>query len=62
VHEAEVYVVRVYRRDASGVSGIVENVRQGSSQTFRGADELLDLILGDPPPDSGMPDPEERGL
>jgi len=62
LHEAEVYVVRVYRRNVSGVSGIVENVRQGTSQTFRGASELVDLILGDPPADSGTPDPDEDGL
>jgi hypothetical protein len=52
VHEAEVYVVRVYRRGVSGVSGVVENVRQGTSQTFRSAQELADLILGQPPADN----------
>jgi hypothetical protein len=62
VHEAEVYVVRVYRRNAGGVSGIVENVRHGTSQTFHGASELVDLILGDQPPGSGTPDPNEGGL
>ena len=62
MHEADVYVVRVYRRNAGGASGIVENVRQGTSQSFRGASELVDLILGDPPADSGTPDPEEGGI
>ena len=61
MHEAEVYVVRVYRRDAGGVSGIVEDVRQGTSRAFRTASELFDLILGHPPTDGGPSDPDDGG-
>ena len=46
MHEAEVYVVLVYRRDAGGVSGKVENVRQGTATSFHSPQDLIDLILG----------------
>jgi hypothetical protein len=62
VHEAEVYVVRVYRRGVSGVSGVVENVRQGTSQTFTSAQELSDLILRHPPADGNGGDVSEDGF
>jgi hypothetical protein len=44
--EAEVYVVRVYRRDAGGVSGMVEDVLQHTATAFRSPEDLLQLILG----------------
>jgi hypothetical protein len=46
--EAEVYVVRIYRRDAAGVSGMVEDVLQHTSAAFRSPEDLLLLLLGHP--------------
>lgn len=61
MHEAEVYVVRVYRRDASGVSGVVEDIRQCTSTAFRSAKDLIDVILGQRAAgDSGGGDDEDN--
>ncbi len=54
MHEAEVYVVRVYRRDADGVSGMVENVRQRTATSFRSTQDLIDQILGQPEGDDSV--------
>jgi hypothetical protein len=48
VRQAEVYVVRVYRREAGGPTGVVEDVERGTSQTFRTASQLIDFILRRP--------------
>lgn len=45
MHEAEVYIVRVYRREPGGVSGMVENVRERTATSFRSTKDLVDLIL-----------------
>jgi hypothetical protein len=56
--EAEVYVVRVYRRDANGVSGMVEDVLQHTATAFRTPEDLLLLILKQPPAQHAGDDPE----
>ena len=40
------YVVRIYRREAGTVSGIVEDAWHGRSQSFHSAAEMTALILG----------------
>ena len=62
MHEAEVYVIRVYRRDAGGVSGMIENVRQRTSTSFRSTKDLVDLILGQPAGDDSGEEPDESRL
>lgn len=49
MREGEVYVVRVYRRDAGGVSGVVEDVLRQTSAAFRSVEGLAELILLQPP-------------
>lgn len=48
MHQAEVYVVRVYRREAGGATGVVEDVQRGTSHTFRSVSELTVLIVSKP--------------
>ena len=38
--ELGVYVVRVYRRDAAGMAGVVESVRSGEQAPFHTTEEL----------------------
>ena len=59
MHEVEVYIVRVYRRDANGVSGVVENIRQRTSTAFRTAKDLVDVILGQSAANDSGRDPDE---
>ena len=40
------YVIRIYRRDAEALGGLVENVRTGRSAPFRSLQELCDLLSG----------------
>ena len=56
--ETEVYVVRVYRRDAGGLSGMVEDVLQHTATAFRTPEDLLHLILGHQPARPAGDDPE----
>jgi hypothetical protein len=53
VHEAEVYIVRVYRREAGGVSGMVENVRERTATSFRSTKDLVDVIVQSSSDDTG---------
>ena len=43
------YVIRVYRRDAHAVAGLIENVRTGRSAPFQSLAELCDLLVGRKP-------------
>ena len=58
MHEAEIYVVRVYRRDAGEVAGVVEHVGRRTSATFRTAQDLVDLILGQSGAEDAGDDPD----
>jgi hypothetical protein len=40
------YVIRIYRRDAQGIAGLIENVRTGQSASFQSLDDLCDLLSG----------------
>jgi hypothetical protein len=40
------YVIRIYRRDAEALGGLVENVRTGQAAPFRSLHELCDLLSG----------------
>jgi hypothetical protein len=59
MHEAEIYIVRVYRREPGGISGMVENVRQRTATSFRSTKDLVDLILGQPANDDTGEEPDD---
>lgn len=40
MNETEAYVVRIYRRDAAGLAGVVESVASGERRSFRTAESL----------------------
>jgi hypothetical protein len=40
VNDLEVFVVRVYRKDGDGLTGVVEQVDGGQQRSFRGAAAL----------------------
>lgn len=42
--EVGVYVVRLYRRDASGMAGVVESVATGEQLPFHSNDQLWQLL------------------
>lgn len=43
------YLIRIYRRDAQALGGLVENVRTGQAAPFRSLTELCDLLSGRKP-------------
>ena len=43
------YVIRIYRRDARALAGLVENVRTGRACPFQSLAELCELLSGDKP-------------
>lgn len=43
------YLIRIYRRDAEALGGLVENVRSGRAAPFRSLTELCDLLSGRKP-------------
>ena len=43
------YLIRIYRRDAQALAGLVENVRTGHAAPFRSLTELCDLLSGRKP-------------
>ena len=45
-----VYVVRVYRRDTTGMAGVVESVESGEQQPFRSTEQLWRAIQTLPSP------------
>lgn len=44
MHQDEVYVVRVYRRDAKGISGVVESIGDARAQSFQTLAELVSIL------------------
>lgn len=42
--ESDVYVIRVYRRDRAGMTGLVESVGSGEHLPFRGPRELWQAL------------------
>lgn len=58
-----VYVVRLYRRDASGLTGVVESVESGEQLPFRSTEQLWrafhDLPSSWRPIQSARPDEED---
>lgn len=43
------YVIRVYRRDADALAGLVEDVQSGRSAPFQSLPELCELLSGRKP-------------
>jgi hypothetical protein len=43
------YLIRIYRRDAQALGGLVENVRTRRAASFQSLDELCDLLSGRKP-------------
>ena len=50
MEELGVYVVRVYRRDAAGMAGVVESVRSGEQAPFHTTEELWRALHDLPSP------------
>ena len=48
--ETEVYVVRVYRRDAAGMTGVVESVESGEQLPFQSNEQLWHALQDLPSP------------
>ena len=48
--ETGVYVVRVYRRDPAGMTGVVESVESGESLPFRSNEQLWNALQDLPSP------------
>lgn len=48
--ETGVYVVRVYRRDPAGITGVVESVESGESLPFRSNEQLWNALQDLPSP------------
>jgi hypothetical protein len=44
MHESAVYVVRVYRRDAARMAGVMESVASGEHLPFRTTEELWNAL------------------
>lgn len=62
MREAEIYVVRVYRRDAGRVVGVVEHVGEQMETAFHTVEDLVDLILGRTAPTATQHETDEGGL
>ena len=43
------YLIRIYRRDAQALGGLIENVRTRRAASFQSLDELCDLLSGRKP-------------
>ena len=50
MEELGVYVVRVYRRDAAGLAGVVESVSSGEQAPFHTTEELWRALHDLPSP------------
>lgn len=60
--ELGVYVVRVYRRDAAGIAGVVESVASGEQLSFHTIEELWRALYDLPSPRRRFkPDEPDRG-
>ena len=51
--EGGVYVVRVYRRDSTGIAGIVESVESGEHLSFQSPEQLWRALHTLPSPRTG---------
>jgi hypothetical protein len=64
MNEPGVYVVRVYRRDSAGLSGVVESVASGEQLPFHTTEELWRALRELPSPrrviSSDKPGEEDR--
>jgi hypothetical protein len=64
MNEPGVYVVRVYRRDGAGLSGVVESVASGEQLPFHTTEELWRALRELPSPrraiSSDKPGEEDR--
>lgn len=54
--ELAVYVVRIYRRDAAGMAGVVESVASGEQAPFHTNGELWRMLRELPSPRRNFPD------
>ena len=63
MEEMGVYVVRVYRRDAAGMAGVVESVASGESVPFHTTEQLWRALHDLPSPRRNFLDskPHEEG-
>jgi hypothetical protein len=63
MEELGVYVVRVYRRDAVGMAGVVESVSSGEQAPFHTIEELWRALHDLPSPRRNFPNgkPNEEG-
>ena len=61
--ELGVYVVRVYRRDAAGMAGVVESVASGEQLPFHTTEQLWRALYDLPSPRRNFLDskPNEEG-
>jgi hypothetical protein len=61
--ELGVYVIRVYRRDAAGMAGIVESVSSGEQVPFQTTEQLWRALYDLPSPRRNFLDgkPNEEG-
>jgi hypothetical protein len=55
MNEPGVYVVRVYRRDSAGMSGVVESVASGEQLPFHSTEELWRALHDLPSPRRVIP-------
>ncbi len=62
--ELGVYVVRIYRRNAAGMAGVVESVTSGEQAPFHTTEELWRALHDLPSPRrnflNGKPDKEDQ--
>ncbi len=63
MEELGVYVVRVYRKDEAGMTGVVESVASGESVPFHTTEELWRALYDLPSPRRNFLDskPNEEG-
>lgn len=63
MEELGVYVVRVYRRDAAGMAGVVESVASGEHLPFQSTEQLWRALYDLPSPRRNFLDgkPNEEG-
>ena len=55
MQQTEVYIVRVYRRDAAGMAGLVESVASGEQARFHTVEALWRALRAIPSPRRDVP-------
>ena len=55
MQQTEVYIVRVYRRDAAGMAGLVESVASGEQARFHTVEALWRAMCAIPSPRHDVP-------